>query len=219
MLTRNAIASGAYLEKFEALPEGLRWSRERIEQSLASTMRERRHPGDIWIFAYGSLIWNPLLDFAEQRPAVLHGWHRSFCLRIVAGRGTPEVQGRMLALEPGGSTQGVAFRLCETSAAEELRLTWIREMVSGSYCPRWADITLDDGSSARAIAFTANPAGLQYEADASVAAVAPMVAAASGFFGTNADYVFRLRQALQELGAQDDYIAALADELQRHSKN
>jgi cation transport protein ChaC len=219
MLTRNAIASGAYLENFEALPEGLRWSRERIEQSLASTMRERRHPGDIWIFAYGSLIWNPLLDFAEQRPAVLHGWHRSFCLRIVAGRGTPEVPGRMLALEPGGSTQGVAFRLCETSAAEELRLMWIREMVAGSYCPRWADITLDDGSTARAIVFTANPAGPQHEADASVATVAPMVAAASGFFGTNADYVFRLRQALQELGAQDDYIAALADELQRHSKN
>jgi hypothetical protein len=111
MLNRNAICSGAYLDSFDSLPGEMLWSLAQIDASLAQTLRQRPSDGDVWVFAYGSLMWNPISEFDCRRIATLHGWHRSFCIRLIAGRGTPEQPGRMLALEPGGSTQGVALRL------------------------------------------------------------------------------------------------------------
>lgn len=211
MLTRHAITSGAYLDSFDKQCQE-RWSAGRIEQSLAQTLAARPggDGGDIWVFAYGSLIWNPLLDFAERRPATLDGWHRSFCLRMLSGRGSAATPGRMLAVEAGGSTEGVAFRLDAGKALAELRVMWVREMVLGSYCPTWARVALAGSGAATAIVFAADTGRPQYRADASIGAIAALVSAASGPFGSNADYVFRLDLALRELGARDDYVASLA---------
>jgi cation transport protein ChaC len=173
----------------------------------------KRPEGDLWVFAYGSLMWNPLLRFAQRSAAVLHGWHRSFCLHIVAGRATPTEPGRMLALEEGGFTRGMAFRLHEDSINEELRLVWIREMVMGSYMPIWAPVALADGTQANAIAFVANPAGPQFKPHSSIAAIAQQIARAKGSFGSNADYVHQLKAALDEMGTHDEYVHSLATEL------
>jgi len=212
MLTRHAIASGAYLEGLRRLHPDQVWSQERIDASLLETMRKRPH-GALWVFAYGSLMWNPLLHFIQRSGAVLHGWHRSFCLHIVAGRATPAEPGRMLALEEGGATRGIAFRLHEDSLHEELRLVWIREMVMGSYLPIWAPVTLEDGSQASAIVFIANPAGPQFQPHSSIAGIAQQIARARGAFGSNADYVFQLKAALDQLGAHDEYVHCLASAL------
>jgi cation transport protein ChaC len=217
MLNRNAISSGAYLESFGSLPREMLWTQSQIDASLAHTMRQRPHDGDVWVFAYGSLMWNPISDFDSRRIATLHGWHRSFCIRLIAGRGTPEQPGRMLSLEPGGCTQGVALRLCAATLDEELRILWIREMVTGAYRPTWAPVTLDDGTQVSAIAFVAEPDDLQYEGDARAAAIAPLMAVATGLFGTNAEYVFKLHSALTECGLNDPYIDELAAELARIS--
>lgn len=217
MLSRESISSGAYLDSFDTLPKELLWSAERIESSLAETLLKRPDSGDIWIFGCGSLIWNPLLDFDRQENVTLHGWHRSFCLRIIAGRGSEQTPGRMLALEPGGSTEGVAFRLSAANLHEELRMVWIREMVAGSYCPTWAPVTLADGSNVNAIIFAAEPTRQQYESDSSVATIAPLINIASGLYGSNAEYVFKLESALADKELKDDYVAALASELKRLS--
>jgi cation transport protein ChaC len=121
----------------------------------------------------------------------------------------------MLSLEPGGKTVGVVLRLSDEMASDELRLVWIREMPTGAYRPTWADVILDDGRAIKAIAFVANPTHPLYEQDASVSAVAPLIAAASGPLGTNADYVFRLELALSECGTSDEYVIAIATELKR----
>jgi len=172
----------------------------------------RRPPSssdDVWVFAYGSLMWNPALDFDAREHAVLHGWHRSFCLRMVSGRGSPSAPGRMLAVERGGVTHGVALRLPSAVLAEELPLVWTREMVFGAYRPTWTAVTFADGRSVSAITFAADPARPQYRPDASVEVVTPLIASASGPFGSNADYVFNLRRALRGCGAYDPYIEAL----------
>ncbi len=217
MLTRNSILSGAYLESFDTLPTEILWSRECIENSLAETMRMRPGPGDLLVFGYGSLIWNPLLKIVGRQPATLHGWHRSFCLRLIAGRGSVRTPGRMLGLEPGGSTRGVAFKLAETGIAEELRLLWIREMPTGAYRPTWTAIRLEDGRRATALAFVADPGHPLYEKDVTVSSVAPLMAAASGPLGSNADYLFKLASALAEDGVRDGYVEALARELKKLS--
>ena len=212
MLTRQAINSGEYLEHFESLPN--LWTQERIDRSLAETLKRRPADAlDVWVFAYGSLMWNPMVEFDRREVATLHEWHRSFCLRLIIGRGSEEHPGRMLALEPGGCTQGVALRLPQAKLDEELRLMWVREMVLGSYQPTWAPVTLNDGTQTHAIAFVADPGLDQFEADSRVATVAPIVSLASGMLGTNAEYLFKLQAALDELGLRDDYIEQLVGAL------
>jgi cation transport protein ChaC len=215
MLTRKLISSGEYLQQFTDLPEAWRWPRERILRSLEETMRVRPAGSDVWLFGYGSLIWNPLLDFDSQQAAVLEGWHRSFCLRMLAGRANSDVPGRMLALEPGGRSQGVAFRIGADKLEEELPMLWVREMVSGAYLPTWLRVNLADGHQVHALAFVADRERPQFEADSSIATVAPLIAAASGVNGSNADYVFKLSFGLADRGYTDDYVDALACELRR----
>ncbi|WP_233838060.1 gamma-glutamylcyclotransferase [Paraburkholderia sp. ZP32-5] len=214
MLTRQAIDSGEYLDHFESLPN--LWSTERIERSLAETIKSKpAQTRDIWIFAYGSLMWNPLVHFADRQVATLHGWHRSFCLHMHIGRGSTETPGRMLALEEGGHTHAVALKLSSPTMAEELRLVWIREMVLGSYRPLWVPITLADGETTHAIAFVAETDVEQYAVDSRVSTVAPLIASAAGRFGSNAEYLFKLHAALDECRLYDPYIDALAGEVQR----
>jgi cation transport protein ChaC len=215
MLTKNLLTSGAYLDNFKELPKNVLWSLDRIEKSMRETMKERPDRGDFWVFGYGSLIWNPLLNFAEQQAAKLFGWHRSFCLRLLANRATLDKPGRMLALKSGGRTEGIAFRLTEQVAEEELILLWVREMATGVYRPIWTTISLKDGSEATALVFIAEPTHPFFEADATVAAIAGCIASAEGPLGSNADYVQRLHHALSENGIVDEYVDVLFTELGR----
>jgi cation transport protein ChaC len=167
---------------------------------------------------YTSKVLHFKFDRADRKQvATLHGWHRSFCLRMDIGRASPEMPGRMLALESGGHAHGVALKLARATMEQELGLIWIREMVLGSYQPTWASVTLDNVTETHAIAFVANTSRDQYAADSCVSTVAPLVARASGKFGSNAEYLFKLHAALKEYGLQDSYIDELAGEIQRIS--
>src|SRR5258707_894788 len=91
----------------------------------------------VWVFAYGSLMWNPEIAFAEARPAFLHGYHRSFCLYSRDYRGTPERPGLVLGLDRGGSCRGIVYRLPPDRVGETLDRIWAREMTGEVYrmCP------------------------------------------------------------------------------------
>ena len=217
MLSRKLILSGAYLQAFANVPSDILWTLEKIDASRAKTMESRPMDGDVWLFGYGSLIWNPLFEYEAKEVAMLHGWHRSFCLRTIAGRGCEETPGRMLSLEPGGFASGVALRLPKDKVDEELRIIWIREMVTGAYTPTWADVTLPDGRQITALAFVADPSHPYYESNSDVPHIARFIAAASGPMGTNADYVQKLQSALVDCNVKDSYIENLAAELTRLS--
>lgn len=94
-----------------------------------------------------------------------------------------------------------------------LRILWIREMVTGAYTPTWAPVTFRTGGNATALVFAANPEQSQFEADAQPETIAPLMAAASGSLGTNAEYVFKLQCALADCQMRDPYIDELAAEL------
>ncbi len=215
MLTRLAIASGHYLKTLADVPADIRWTQARIERSMRDLLAcqdaaEATVPQqDVWLFGYGSLIWNPLTNHAERRTATLPGWHRRFCQRLVAGRADADAPGRMLGLRPGGQTGGVAYRLPFATLEAELRLVWIREMAMGAYRPIWAPVEFDDGTQAHAIVFVADETHPFYEADSNVETVAPLIAEASGPWGSNAQYLFDLAAALLKDGMHDSYIAHL----------
>jgi cation transport protein ChaC len=213
ILTRENLGNGSYRTGL-AMPEHLAWSEAQVEESLAATWALRPE-GPVWVFAYGSLMWNPLIAIEEERTATLQGWHRSFCLRSIAGRGRPERPGRVLSLQPGGEVQGVALRLAESTALDELRLLWTREMPSGAYLPRWNTVVLADGSAIQAVSFTADADHPLHDDDESAETVAQAVAFAAGAFGPNVDYVRSLEKALHDRGLSDPYVAAIVGALEK----
>jgi cation transport protein ChaC len=218
MLTRLFIESGAYLSSLEGVPACTRWTESMIESSMASMLDTLRDDSDVWIFGYGSLIWNPLIHHAQRCSAVLKGWQRQFCQRLLGGRADTAVPGRMLGLCPGGLTQGVAYRLSAETLHAELRLVWTREMAMGAYRPIWAPLRLIDNGQIRyinAIVFVADPEHPLFEKDSDVATVAPLIADAVGPWGSNAEYVFNLAEALRGHGVNDPYIDSLENTLGR----
>ena len=215
MLNRDALCSGAYLRSFESLPTDLLWTQERIDRSLEETLARRPSTGDVWVFGYGSLIWNPLAVVEERAAATLDGWHRSFCMNLIAGRGTPERPGRMLSLEPGGVTHGIALKLPAMTMKEELRILWTREMVTGAYRPIWARVEVVDGRAVDAIAFVSEPAHVHHRTDSRPTCIAPAIAGASGMLGSNAEYVFRLQASLAAHGLHDAYVDEIANCLRK----
>lgn len=213
ILDRKTLRNGAFLKAFRKITGPGLWSESRIEQSMQTMLKAHVTGEPLWIFAYGSLICNPLFQYADKQQAVLDGWHRSFCIRLIIGRGTVEQPGRMLALEPGGNTSGLAYRFHEDTLENELRMVWMREMVAGFYKPVWADVTVADGRTLRAIIFAADPAHMFYEKDSSPDNIISSISTAYGNLGRNRDYVLRLNEALCHHGIVDEYIHELAARL------
>ncbi|HTH15597.1 MAG TPA: gamma-glutamylcyclotransferase, partial [Magnetospirillum sp.] len=98
------------------------------DDALARSLAEVRPPDqECWVFAYGSLMWNPVFHPVERRPGTLHGYHRRFCFWIHAGRACPRHPGLMMGLLPGGTCRGVLLRIAPNEADHELPLLWKRE--------------------------------------------------------------------------------------------
>ncbi|MFG1181679.1 gamma-glutamylcyclotransferase [Xanthobacter versatilis] len=181
--------------------------------SLRATL-DARPDGDAWLFAYGSLIWNPTVHAQEHRTARIEGWHRAFCLTTVLGRGTTDNPGLTLGLDEGGVCHGVALRIDDAILERELSILWRREMLSGAYVPRWLDVFDADGARfGSAISFTIDRASCQYAGRLPRAEIIHRLANASGAIGSAADYLFQTCEGLRALGIPDPVLEALAEEV------
>lgn len=213
VITRASLQDDTFGRMMAASAPGLRLlTDEERAASLAATLAGRPETGcGVWLFAYGSLIWNPALHFDMRRLARVHGWHRSFCLVTRAGRGTPDNPGLVLGLDRGGACTSAAFRVPEALVVEELALLWRREMLSGSYRPRWVRVRGADGTPfGHAIAFTIHRGGENYAGRLAQAEVVQRLSTARGALGSAADYLFRTCDGLRSLGIRDVGIEALA---------
>jgi len=171
--------------------------------SLAEFMKSRP-AGDLWIFAIGSLVWNPALRVAERRVAEVRGWHRSFCLSMAIGRGTPDEPGLVLGLDQGGVCEGVVLRIAEPDILSELPILWRREMLIGGYNPTWVDVIGTDGDIfGAAIAFTIDRDHEHYAGALPQNEKIRRLATAEGCWGSSAEYLFRTIDGLREHGIND----------------
>jgi cation transport protein ChaC len=164
----------------------------------------------LWVFAYGSLIWNPGFPFAERRTARLPGFRRAFCLRSIRYRGTPEAPGLVLGLDPaeGEACRGVAFR-AEPGREPEVRayLRW-REMATDSYHETFQTVEVDELGPIRALAYVMDVAHEQY-ARLDLEAQAAIIATSHGPAGPNRDYLHQTAAHLRELGLEDPEMETL----------
>ena len=190
-------------------------SQEEREASLSEALK-RYAPGDeAWVFAYGSLMWNPAIEFAERQACEVKGWRRSFCFWVPLGRGTPELPGLMLALEGGGSCEGIAYRLAPHQVRSELAILWNREMLSGVYKARWVPAKLRDGRTVTAVTFVVDPGHTQYCGDLPIERAAHHIAFAEGRRGACRDYLANTAAHARALDIHDAYIEELVDRVTR----
>jgi len=216
-LSRRDLEEGRMREVYiEALAEGHALTDEQLSESLTKTLNEKPKGAGWWVFAYGSLLWNPLFPFAESRRASVHGLHRRFCLLSLASRGTPHAPGLVLGLDRGGSCRGVAYRLPAPLAMDELHLLWRREMVTGAYSPRWLHVDCE-GRPQIALGFVVRRGHAQYTRKLTIDEQAAVIARASGAFGSSADYLERTRVSLATHGIVDLYLERLATRVAAHA--
>ena len=212
-LTREAVLNDAIRALVRAADPELRlMTSEEHRASIAGLLAERPEDGDVWLFAYGSLIWNPLIHFCAKRVGTVRGYHRCFCLWSRTGRGTAAKPGLTLGLERGGSCRGVAYRIEAGQAAHELEIVWRREMLTGAYAPRWLRVETADGPL-HAIAFVINRAHTRYAGRLPEAKIVDAIAEAHGPLGACATYLFNTVAHLEELGIGDQRLRRLRDQV------
>jgi len=168
--------------------------------------------GDLWVFGYGSLMWRPGFDWAERRMARLEGWRRSFCLRSIHYRGTPEAPGLVLGLDraPDAFCDGVAYRVADDARAATLAYLRARELVSYAYHERTGAVRLEGGAQAEAVIYVVDRAHPQYAGVLSLADQAAIIARCAGPMGSNRDYLRQTVEHLAALGLSDPELEALA---------
>jgi cation transport protein ChaC len=167
----------------------------------------------MWVFGYGSLIWEPGFDFEERATARLNGWHRSFCMRSIHHRGSVEAPGLVLALDraDGAACAGLAFRVGPEAAEATRRYLRERELVSSAYLERELPIALGDGRRVAALVYVIDPDHPQYCGGLEPEEQAQIIARARGGRGENRDYLWNTAAHLAELGLSDpdlDWLSA-----------
>lgn len=158
----------------------------------------------LWVFGYGSLLWNPGFEPAEQVRAVLHDYHRSFCMLSIHHRGTEDDPGLVLALDaaPGGRCTGLALRVKPEEESDVLAELRERELISSAYQEREVSLTCDDGQDIAALAYIIDRDHRQY-VQFDLETQARMIARATGGRGPNTEYLFNTAAHLQTLGIRD----------------
>ncbi|MBA3911307.1 MAG: gamma-glutamylcyclotransferase [Rhodobacter sp.] len=170
----------------------------------------------LWVFGYGSLIWDPGFPVAERRIARLEGWHRSFCMRSIHHRGTVEAPGLVLALDRAtkAACTGVAFRVAPGAEAETLAALRERELISSAYLEARLSVQTETGIL-QAVTYVIDPDHAQYCGGLAMDKQAEIIARAVGGRGANRDYLWSTVAHLAELGIADPDLEWLAAEVRR----
>jgi cation transport protein ChaC len=170
---------------------------------------------ELWVFGYGSLMWRPGFQFAEQAPARLMGAHRALCVYSVVHRGTEADPGLVLGLDKGGACTGIAFRVAPGVEDETVAYLRAREQVTDVYVERSRPITLLDGSNHkfRALCYLVDPKHPQYAGMLSLEQQLRIVRNGKGQAGGNIEYVLNTVRHLEKVGVHDPLLSALAAQL------
>ncbi len=171
----------------------------------------------IWVFGYGSLMWDPGFKPAETVKARLTGYARKFCLRSTRYRGTEDAPGLVLGLdrERGAICSGLALRIPDDSHDEVMAYLRDRELDTDAYREMTLPLSLEDGRQVQAVAYVMRRDHWQYAGALCVNEQARIIAHAAGGRGPNADYLFNTARHLAEIGLADQMLDQLSDDVRR----
>ncbi|MGJ8584009.1 MAG: gamma-glutamylcyclotransferase [Marinosulfonomonas sp.] len=216
---RTFSAESAFAER----PE-LSWVLEELHsdekrEELRVNALNGRFDDDLWVFAYGSLMWDPAFRFADVRRATLPGYARRFLLKdIYGGRGTKEKPGLMAGLDQGHSCEGLAFRIEKHHIETETEVLWRREMIGPGYIPTFVPVQIDS-HEIEALTFVADHSADGIEADLPHEEQIRFIAHGSGFLGTSKEYLENIVAQFAVLGIVDKDCSALLADVERHMQS
>jgi cation transport protein ChaC len=174
------------------------------------------HSGDLWVFGYGSLMWDPALRFAEVRRAHVAGHARRMILvDWRGGRGTEDAPGLMAALDEGPGCNGLAYRITANAVDSETEVLFRREMLAPGYHARFVEVMLDDGP-VRALVFVADHSVPDIQAELSRVDQIRFIATGSGFLGSSRDYLANIVEHFKALGIYDQDCVSLLRSVDAH---
>ena len=170
---------------------------------------------DLWVFAYGSLMWRPDFDFLERRPARLIGVHRALCVYSFVHRGTPEKPGLVLGLDRGGNCRGIAYRVAASRRGETIAYLRAREQVTMVYREVTRSVWLDDDPQQRvpALCYMVDRGHEQYAGRLTLERQLHFVRQGHGRSGNNRDYVLAAVKEIERQGFRDGQLHLLAERL------
>ena len=166
----------------------------------------------LWVFGYGSLMWNPEFPFIRREVARLAGFRRSFSMASIHHRGTEEDPGLVLALDemPLATCDGLALEVPEPAAKEALAGLRERELISSAYVERWLPVELATGETVTALAYVIEKSHPQYRGSQTLEEQAQIISVAHGGRGPNSEYLLNTVRHLSELGIADSDLEWLA---------
>ena len=185
-------------------------SPEEKQQSFLETRAGRPSDEPMWIFGFGSLMWNPCFDYDIKTAAVLKGYDRKFHIWTTRARGTPDNPGLGLCLEDcAGACRGVAFRLVEGDVEAAWERLWEREMGSGIYRPVWVSLESEDHDRIVALTFVVNREHPHYAGPMPSERMADIMAGAKGSYGLCRDYLAGTIEEMRKLDVSDSDLEEL----------
>lgn len=193
------------------------WFSDEVREASRHAALDGHRDTDLWVFAYGSLMWDPAFRFAEVRRAHAPAHCRRFILKDIHGaRGTPDAPGLMAALDHGTGCDGLAFRIARHHIEEETKILWRREGIAPAYTPTFIDLVHAEGRLS-ALTFLADHDALLIDAGMTRAEQIRYLATGSGFMGTSLQYLSNIAEHFTALGIEDaDVTELLRDALAFH---
>ena len=211
VITRESILNGTIRRLVEQSGDDGRLMTDQERKQIVENMIETAPSlNSMWVFGYGSLIWNPALYFTEKQRGTVHGYHRRFCLWSTIGRGSPSRPGLMLGLERGGSCKGIFYKIDRREIRTELDIVFRRELITAAYRPTWVSARILGKSPFKAIAFVINRDHNRYAGMLDDETVIQTIADAKGTLGSCSDYLYETVLQLENLGMPDRRLASIA---------
>lgn len=173
-------------------------------------------PEDFWVFAYGSLMWNPGFPYLEAQAGRIDGYQRSLSVLSTIYRGTPERPGLVMGLDRGGNCNGLAFRVAPEHVSDTIAYLDEREQVTKVYCPHLFDTHLGDGRWVQAYTFVVRREHEQYAGEMSLEQQARLVAQGVGNNGRAIDYLANTLAHIEELGFSDQQLVKVLELARAH---
>jgi cation transport protein ChaC len=219
--TWERVAAWDERARARGFPASWRLSDEQLEATRRALLGEMINARqDLWIYGYGSLMWDPGFHFSEVRLARLHGYQRRFTYWTRIARGTKERPALMLTLEKQPDAAccctGLAFRINGELAEVESAMLWRREMLRNGYCPTMLPVDTPQGRLT-ALVFACNHAHDDYAGEMPLDETAAIIAVAAGAIGSNREYLEQMAAQLDALQIDDAYVEQLVQRVRGHA--